>query len=212
MASLPAVGIGLVAFDLDGTLLRGETCVEAVARTVGRSTECVAFEALDMRDREAISAAREQMAEWYRGYPTDALCADLTELTLAPGARDAFALLRSRGITTAIVSITWQFAVDWFGRQFGADYTIGTRLTASGSIEHFWPEDKGRWLDDLCSQLDLTHAEAAAVGDSDGDLELLEAAGTRFFVGATPPPTDGVVHLPQGDTCEIARAIVAPRL
>jgi HAD superfamily phosphoserine phosphatase-like hydrolase len=200
--------IGLVAFDLDGTLVRGKTCVEALAETVGRVDECAAFERLAMRDRESVADARSQMAAWYREHAFDDLCAGLARLTLAPGAAEGFRVLRRHTIKTAIVSITWRFAVDWFAARLGADYTAGTVLVEDGSIDHFWPEDKGRWLDELRRGLELDQAEVAAVGDSHGDSELLAAAGARFYVGADAPPDADTVHLPDSDIAQIARLIV----
>jgi phosphoserine phosphatase len=47
---LSAAVIRLAAFDLDGTLIHDRTCVESVARMIGREEECAAFERLDMRD------------------------------------------------------------------------------------------------------------------------------------------------------------------
>lgn len=67
--------VQLVAFDLDGTLVRGETCVEAIARRIGRSEECAAFQRLDAsRDVESVTAARETMAEWYPSLPGRGAC------------------------------------------------------------------------------------------------------------------------------------------
>jgi HAD superfamily phosphoserine phosphatase-like hydrolase len=201
--------IQLVAFDLDGTLVRGETCVEAIARRIGRSEECAAFERLDAgRDVEAVTTARETMAEWYRGYPEEELVAGLSDLNLAPGTEQAFDLLRAQGIATAIVSITWNVAVEWFAGRLGADHTLGTRHGGTG-IEHVWPSDKGPWLKDLSARLGLRPDQVAAVGDSANDRDLLEAAGLRFFVGKPSPAIPDVVHLPDADMEDIARRIVA---
>lgn len=52
--------VRLVAFDLDGTLLRGDTVCEAMARQLGCSSQMKVFERLTAR--ECISAAREDMA------------------------------------------------------------------------------------------------------------------------------------------------------
>jgi phosphoserine phosphatase len=60
--------IRLAAFDLDGTIVREGTCVESIARAIGREEECAAFERLEMRDVLAVTAAREAMAKWYRPY------------------------------------------------------------------------------------------------------------------------------------------------
>jgi HAD superfamily phosphoserine phosphatase-like hydrolase len=202
-----SIAIRLAAFDLDGTLVRGETCVQAIARTVGRSDECAVFERLSMRDVAAVTHARETMAAWYRPYSLDELTHALDRLTLAPGSEEAFRLLRRHGVATAIVSITWSFAVESFARRLGADYAHGTHLTPSG-IEHVWPADKGDWLRGLIKRLELDPASVAAVGDSDGDRELLDAAGLRFFVGERPPDVPQLVHVPHANMLDIARLIV----
>lgn len=201
------MAIRLAAFDLDGTLVRGQTCVVAIASAIGRVEECAEFEKLAMRDTAGVTAAREKMARWYRGHTIDDLTRTLEELPLAPGSADGFALLRRSGVETAIVSITWSFAVDWFAERLGADYAHGTRLT-EGGIEHVWPPDKGRWLHELARSLGLAREAIAAVGDSDGDRELLETAGLRFFVGREPPDIPEVIHVPDADLLTIAREIV----
>lgn len=202
------MAVRLAAFDLDGTLVRGPTCVEVIGRAIGRAQQCALFEKLSMRDVAGITAAREEMASWYRCRTPEELVSGLSDLQLAPGAEEAFVLLRSRGIATAIGSMTWSFAVDWLAARLGADYTLGTRLTES-SIVHVWPEDKGTWLARLAARLRLRGDEVAAVGDSDGDREMLEAAGLRVFVGARAPALPGIAHLPQGDLLEVARRILA---
>ncbi|MDQ3893901.1 MAG: HAD-IB family phosphatase, partial [Actinomycetota bacterium] len=199
--------IRLVAFDLDGTLVRDRTCVEAIACTIGREQECTAFERLDMRDVPAVAAARDEMARWYRPYRHDELTAGLSDLPLAPGSEEAFALLRERGVATAIVSITWSFAVDWFARRLCADYAHGTRLGPDG-IDHVWPADKGRWLRDLTQHLALPRQAVAAIGDSDGDRELLDAAGVRYCVGEQKIAVPGIVHMPRANMLEIARQLM----
>jgi HAD superfamily phosphoserine phosphatase-like hydrolase len=202
--------IRLAAFDLDGTLVRDRTCVESIARTIGREEECAAFECLDMRDVLAVTAAREAMAEWYRPYTREELTAGLSELTLAAGSEDAFALLREHGVVTAIVSITWSFAVEWFANRLSADYAHGTRLL-DGRVEHVWPSDKGRWLRSLTARLDVPQQAVAAVGDSEGDRELLEAAGIRYCVGQRKIEVPEVVHLPRASILELAQQLVAER-
>ena len=203
------MSVRLVAFDLDGTLLRGETCVQAIARAIGRLDECAAFERLSMRDLEGVTAAREAMRQWYAAHSTAELMESLDRLEVAPGCAQAFDLLRRHGLQTAIVSLTWSVAVEHFAARFGADYFHGTQLLEQG-IEHVWPEDKGAWLRALRCELGLEEREVAAVGDSEGDRELLEAATVRFFVGQQPlDGLPGVVHLPGADIFSIAQRLVA---
>lgn len=200
--------VRLVAFDLDGTLVRGPTVVEALCRVAGREEVGSAAEQLEMRDEEGVAAAREEMAVWCRTLSERELSSAFAALELAPDAHEGVALLRERGVATAIVSITWEFAVAHVARSLEIDHFVGTRLR-DGSVEHFWPRRKGEWVDGLAARLGARRHEVAAVGDSAGDVELLTAAGIRYFVGQhVPSGIDNVRHRPEGSILEIAREIV----
>lgn len=202
--------IRLVAFDLDGTLVRGDTVIETLARAMGHLDRARALETFHdaRRDRESLRYLREQIAACYRGVTHEELCRHLAGLTLAPGAREGFALLRRAGIEIGIVTFTWEFAAAWLARELGADHWLGTRLLADGTVEHVWAEDKGRWLADLIARRGLTRHEAAAVGDSWRDVPMFEAVGQSFYVGDDLPAGVDAVHVRDGDIHEIARRIV----
>jgi HAD superfamily phosphoserine phosphatase-like hydrolase len=198
--------VRLVAFDLDGTLIRGPTICESLAEPLGKLSRMREFEQL--RDLAQIRAARQEMLTWY-GEPLIALCENLKDVDIAPGADEAFELLAQRGIRTAIVSITWSFAVEWFARRFGAGAWIGTGAQ-SGEIEHFWPSDKPVWLAHHANALGIELSEVAAVGDSHGDVPMLAAVGHPFFVGADlPPEIAHAAHAPNADLLEIAQRVLA---
>ena len=115
--------VRLAAFDLDGTLIRGPTICESLAAHLGQLPRMREIEQL--RAVAEIRAARQEMLTWY-GRPLEALCAHLSLVSIAPGTAQAFESLAQRGIHTAIVSITWTFAVAWFARRFGAGAWVGT--------------------------------------------------------------------------------------
>lgn len=78
-----------------------------------------------------------------------------------------------------------------------------------GGVAHVWPRDKPRWLAEVRTQLALSAARVAAVGDSSNDTDLLAAAELRFFVGdGAPPRLPGLVHRPGGDIEQIAREVL----
>lgn len=198
--------IALVAFDLDGTLLRGDTVCQAIARQMGHLERMNELEQRTHPDE--IAVARAELAAYYALSSRDQLLASLEGCQLAPGAEQAFVLLQQHGIQTAIVSITWSFSVEWFASRLGADYGVGTLLADDGSITHFWPHHKAEWLGDLMHQLDLTPRQVAAIGDSSGDRAMLEHVDHRFFVGARLPDGLDAIHLPDGDILAIAQRIV----
>ena len=177
---MPSRPRGVVAFDLDGTLLRGPTVCELLAEPLGRLAEMRRFEALSSECD--IAAAREEMASWYEGRSVDELCAPLAAAPWAPGAREGVALLQANGVEVVIASITWSFAVERLAERLGVARVLGTRLEPGGGVRHVWPRDKGRWLEGLLAELRVPSARAAAVGDSSSDTDLLSAAALRFFV------------------------------
>lgn len=196
----------LAAFDLDGTLIRGPTICESLAEHLGKLPRMREMEQLT--DLTEIRAARHEMLTWY-GEPLEALCANLAHVTIAPGAAEAFESLALRGIHTAIVSITWSFAVAWFARRFGAAAWVGTDARC-GEIQHFWPSDKPLWLARHAGTLGIDLSEVAAVGDSLGDVPMLAAVGHPFFVGEKlPREIAHAVHLPNADLRDIARLMLA---
>lgn len=200
--------VELAAFDLDGTILRGDTVCEAIARELGRLDRMRELERANTT--EEIRALREELAEWYHPYAVEELSGPLPEMRLAPGAREAFDLFRDRGVDTAIVSITWEFAVEHFAEELGADHYVGTRLRSDGTIGHFWGEDKPVWVRDLAAEVGTSMDRVVSVGDSSGDAHMLRETGRSFFVGQSlPDGLNGVEHVPDADLSELARRVLA---
>lgn len=198
---------GLVAFDLDGTLLRGPTVCEVLATPVGRVRETREFEAASTQLE--VAAGRVAMARWYREVPMPTLLSSLESARWAPGVAPGVELLRRNGIEVAIASITWRFAVRWFAEQLGVQWYLGTDLLEDGAVAHVWPEDKGRWLRTVASELLVPAERVAAVGDSRGDVDLLRAASLRVFVGlALPTELANVQHYPHESIEVVAKRIV----
>lgn len=201
--------IQLVAFDLDGTILRGDTVCEVLARRLGKLERMREMEGIS--DVQGLSAARSEMALWYRGTPAEELLKFLDDAQLAPGAREGCAMLNAAGIEFVLVSITWSFAVAYFSGLLGASCWLGTSLEPDGSIRHVWPNDKACWLTHLQRQRGLDREQVAAVGDTSVDVPMLCSVGLPIFVGsglpATLPPS--TLHLPRADIVQIARIILS---
>lgn len=198
----------LVVFDLDGTLLRGDSVCEAIARHIGTLPRMRELEVLPW---SSVFAAREEMASWYAPYSREHLLEGLQHVRLAPGAEEGVRLLRERGVTVAICSLTWEVGVEWVAGALGVSHFVGTGLEPSGRIVHFLPEDKPRWTTELRSRLGIPAEKVAAVGDSSGDIPLLIAAKHAYFVGREPPEAlrDHAIHMPDGNIRDIAVRILA---
>jgi phosphoserine phosphatase len=144
-----------------------------------------------------------------RPRPIEAPWDDLPGVVLAPGALDAFTALTARGVRTAIVSITWSFAVEAFARRLGANAWVGTGVTDTGCIDHFWPEDKPVWLRGHAAALGIALTDVAAVGDSTSDVPMLAAVGYPVFVGRDRPPAIAhAEHAPDGNLREVVERLL----
>ena len=201
----------LVAFDLDGTLLRGDSVWEAIARGIGRLERVREMEQFLLPDQvPEIAAAREESAGWFSSFTNEDLLEYVASIQIAPGIDEGFELLREHGFKIAVVSLTWEFAVEWFAKRFGGDYFVGTGISPDGQISHFWPEDKALWVAGLADKLGVDMRDVAAVGDTRGDAPMLLAVGHPYWVGETvPAELDGkVVHEPDGDIRVVVERIV----
>jgi HAD superfamily phosphoserine phosphatase-like hydrolase len=199
---------GLVVFDLDGTLLRGLTVCEVLARPLGQGQRMQELERF--RSREELQAAREEMAGWYRSASaTGNLLRWLEDARLADGTKNGVSLLRAHGVAVGIASITWSFAVEYFARALGVEYWLGTELQDSGEITHVWPEDKARWVQELAQRLQIPDERTAAVGDSAGDYAMLGTVAVPIFVDAElSPPRPGWLHRPAESIEWVAKHLV----
>ena len=200
--------IRLVAFDLDGTLLRGDTVCMAIARGIGHLERMQEME----RGHELANTLSDaaEMASWYLPHGRDRIESELSRLTPAPGADEGCRLLRDAGVDIVILSVTWKFAVQHFVERFGASDCAATPLDwTTGEFDDFGPENKGPWLRAKTASLDLKPDQVAAVGDSPNDYGMFEVAGTSFCVGDACGEFDGVIHRPNANILDVAQEILA---
>lgn len=201
-------GIGLVAFDLDGTLTRGRTCMEAIAAAFGFADQMATWE--QARTDQELTTARLGMWEHLKHHSCQDITAAIAGIPLAPGAADGIAALREAGIRTVIVSLTLAQCVAYFARRLGADAHIGTEPDGNGGFRHVFPATKPALLAQHARALGIPPQQTAAAGDSPGDIPMLRAARASIYVGAALP--DGLTptwHLPHAPIDEIARIILA---
>ncbi len=199
--------IRLVAFDLDGTLIRGRNSLAVIGAALRHPEWEKQMEILYMRG-ETPEEMKKRIAPWLE-FSADELCCQLVGSHFAPGVDEAFQLLQEQHVTTAIVSISWDFIVEWFAKRFGTAYWAAVGFNPDGTVTPFWPEDKGPWLEQLMAKLAVSRHEVAAVGDSPRDASLFRAAGHSFYVGTeSPEGLSGIQHYPDGNIAAVARAIL----
>ena len=195
-----------MVFDLDGTLLRGRTVCEVLADALGHGDQMRRFEALNAE--ADIAAARAEMARWYSAVERPRLLEFLDGAVWAPGAHEGVARLQAAGAKVAIASITCSFAVERFAATLGIERILGTVLGADVVEDHVWPRHKAPWMRALADEQGVAMSRTAAVGDSSGDVEMLQAARCGVFVGKTSPAEWLGTHMPNADIRDVADHIL----
>ncbi|MGP3918964.1 transposase [Nonomuraea sp. 10N515B] len=127
-------GIRLVAFDLDGTLTRGQTCLEAIADAFGFAAQMSVWE--QARTEQELTAARLGVWEYIQHLSTEDMDAALATIPLAPGAIEGVTALRTAGIGTIIVSLALSSNVAYFVGRLGVDAHFGTEPDGNGGYRH----------------------------------------------------------------------------
>jgi HAD superfamily phosphoserine phosphatase-like hydrolase len=200
-------GIRLVAFDLDGTLTRGRSCLEAVAGALGFAAQMALFERAS--SEEEIIAARHEIREHLKQADPSDVHAALSTISLAPGAVQGISALQECGISTIIVSLTFTVAVAYFAERLHVDAHIATDPDSPGGIRHVFASTKPALLAQHAKSLGIGAAHIAAVGDTPADLPMLRSARTSFYLGTVLPPGFAPTwHLPSAPIDQIARLII----
>jgi HAD superfamily phosphoserine phosphatase-like hydrolase len=209
MEATHAMRPGLAVFDIDGTLIRGQTVCELIASQIGKSERMAELERGPKTKPEDLIPAHYEMAGWYLEAGIDRVRLDLDSIGWAPGAERGIAMLRDSGWRLAIASITWKSAVDQIAERLGIEHVLATGLDwSSGRITHVFPDHKAEYMGALCQKLHISPESTVAVGDSGGDIPMLRRAGRGVFVGDNDPRLDHVAHLPGAAIDTVAETIL----
>jgi phosphoserine phosphatase len=194
----PLAHFGLVAFDMDSTLIAIE-CIDEIAAAAGRKAEVAAITEAAMRGEitdYADSLARRLAL--LRGVPATALEAVYTErLTLNPGVEAFVGACRTAGLRTVLVSGGFTFFSDRVKARLGLDFARANVLEIEDGrltgrlVPRPWGTvvdgaEKRRVLLELAELLGLPAERCIAVGDGANDLPMMGAAGCSIAFHAKP--------------------------
>lgn len=194
----PLSHFGLVAFDMDSTLINIE-CIDEIAGAVDRKAEVAAITEAAMRGEIADYAeSLGRRLALLRGVPAEALEAVYTQrLALNPGVEAFVAACREAGLKTLLVSGGFTFFADRVKARLRLDYAranvleivdgrLSGRLVARPWGTVVDGAEKRRVLLELAELLGLPAERTLAVGDGANDLPMMGAAGCSIAFHAKP--------------------------
>ena len=189
---------GLVAFDMDSTLINIE-CVDEIAAAAGRKAEVAAITEAAMRgeiaDYKESLRRRVALLEGVKEQFLHDVYAQ--RLQLNPGAERLVAACKAAGLKTLLVSGGFTFFTDRIQDRLGIDFTRSNVLELADGrltgrmVDQAWGDicdgdEKRRMLLATCEKLGLSPRQAIAIGDGANDLPMMGAAGLSVAFHAKP--------------------------
>ncbi len=182
---------GVVAVDLDGTLLPDTTVSTLLGARFGDPREIAELERAYLAGDIANDVFAERSAGALRGVSLSEVAEVLRGARWLNGITAAVEAFHDSGLEVVLASITWAFAGRIVAHEFGLDAVCGSEMgivdgVLDGNLVTIClPADKAAFAVDRCRLSGLTCSRLAALGDSHGDLPLFAAAGLSVAVNGS---------------------------
>ena len=204
----------VVAFDLDGTLLRGTTVSLLLAQWLGQAEEIAELERAFRAHEISNRAIADRSAGWLAGQSTTVAWAILTDGVWIDGMQETFRTLRAAGVSLLLGTVTWRFVAEILRERYGFAAASGTEMQVTNGVlsgrvtRYFDAHDKVRFVEEWCARNGYTMSQVAAVGDSRSDVPLFERAGMSIALNATPDARAVATHVLDTDNlCDVLALI-----
>jgi phosphoserine phosphatase len=198
VAPLRLGDFGLIAFDMDSTLISIE-CVDEIAAMAGKKAEVAAITEAAMRGEIAdYKESLRRRVALLRGVPASALQRVYDErLRLNPGAERLVAACQAAGLETLLVSGGFTFFSDRVRDRLDIGFTrsnvleIAAGVLTGRMVDQPWGDicdgvEKRKMLLETCAATGVDPDRAIAVGDGANDLPMMAAAKLSVAYHAKP--------------------------
>jgi phosphoserine phosphatase len=182
----------LFCFDMDSTLIQGET-IDELAKMAGVGDQVVAITAAAMRGELPFQESFRRRVRLLRGLPEARVLEAIDRLPLMEGAERLFRTLKARGAKTAIFSGGFTFFGDYLKEKLGVDYVFANHLdvqdgVVAGEVIGGIVDGarKAELLIEIAGREGIPLEQVCAVGDGANDLPMLGLAGMGVAFHAKP--------------------------
>lgn len=211
---------GLVAFDMDGTLIRGRFIL-AVAQKYGLTDKILSMMHSTMpeylKSQEIVKLLKNQRAS--------DLFDLINDMPLTAGTRETISELRRRGYKTGIISDSYTLATDCISQKLGMDFSVANRLEVSHGVltgrivmPLGWVKDnctcrrsvcKGFHFERMAKKFRIPLSSCVAVGDREPDICMLKKARIGIAFNPKSPSifNEALFFITKPDLREILRYI-----
>ncbi|MGB1117144.1 MAG: phosphoserine phosphatase SerB [Parvibaculales bacterium] len=191
----------LLVADLESTIIEQE-CLDELAIEFGVQDKMVDITARAMRGELDFESALRERVAMLTGLPVSALQALYdNRISLMPGAATLLATLNANTTTCGLVSGGFRFFVEKIADRLGFDRfqsndlgIADNKLDGSVADPILGRKAKADIMQDWCTELGISPAQALAVGDGSNDMAMLKAAGMGVAFRAKPAVAAAARH------------------
>jgi phosphoserine phosphatase len=164
-----------VAFDLDGTLLRGTTVSLLTADRAGHRAEMEELE----RRYAAGEIGNDVVAATSWGWLDETVLGAVDDGPWIGGIGESVDALHHADVVVLVATITWRAAAERVAARFGFDGACGTTPERVCDAH-----GKAAFVEHECARRGIALERVAAVGDSRSDLPLFARVGLSIALNA----------------------------
>jgi phosphoserine phosphatase len=182
---------GIVAFDLDGTLVPNTTVCLHLGPWIGNH-DIGELERLYDLGQITNTEVAERDAAFYANHHRDEVWRQLDQLPLIAGLNETLTWLKGRRLVPIVATVTMSLASEYLCDRFGFAAGSGCELaeTADGVLlgkvaRHFSAHDKPTFVERIAQEHGLGLEDVLAIGDSTSDLPLFRAVGFSIALNAS---------------------------
>ncbi|MBP2549156.1 phosphoserine phosphatase [Neorhizobium galegae] len=183
----------LLIADMDSTMI-GQECIDELADVVGLKEKVSAITARAMNGEIAFEPALRERVALLKGLPIGVVDEVIEKrITLTSGGPALIATMRAKGFYTALVSGGFTVFTSRIAKTLGFDENRANILiekdgVLTGEVAEpiLGKQAKVDALQDICTTLQISTAEAMAVGDGANDLGMIGLAGAGVALHAKP--------------------------
>ena len=187
----------LVVFDLDGTLTAERSIWEYIHVKLGKwHGYADEYQKQFLRGKISYKEFCERDAQVWKGMKVDQLRDIVRSVPFNPGADELTSALKRLGLKLTLVSSGLNVLSDWVEEKYGFHYGVSNRLlhedgVLTGEVEikvHY--DRKAEWVRNIMDIFGVRSQEVIAIGDSVGDMEMLEMAGFSISFNSSSSTLD----------------------
>ncbi len=192
----------LVVFDLDGTLTAERSIWEYIHVKLGKWYGYAEdYQRRFLQGKISYRRFCELDAQVWRGMRVDQLRDIVRTVPFNPGADELTSMLKDLGLKLTLISSGLDVLSEWVEEKYGFDYGVSNRLLhedgiLSGEVEikvHY--DRKAEWVRNIMDMFGVRDDEIIAIGDSAGDMEMLEMAGFSISFNSSSAELDGMADV-----------------